>query len=391
MKLDDLPNWLRQSMQGTFFRPAARGRIGLDLGLSLNMVQMMRTGGSGKELGIRAALSIAGAATPEGPCTDPKRLKSLLKQAYAMEPFEGRQVVSCLPAQQLKIVTVAYKHCDAQPDGVTIVGELRERLKGDVADMVIDYMPLRQEASESDQAEAIVAMAPRDKVIAHLDLLTDAGLEVGALDVGPAALTRLVNQLNQRRNGDGIDETSVVRYPNVLLINLGATGSFLTVIFGRRLMLDRPVDFSEGGLLARLKRVLDLPDDMAIGLLHHHGRAADDCAEASGPSNEIAQTVIEVLKPEVATLVQEINSTLNYVASKTHGQAIDTIYLVGLANHYQGIRTLLGELLQVPVDVLDPLANFAWRTRDAGPRDLGVMPGIALATGLALRGISEHG
>ena len=41
--------------------------------------------------------------------------------------------------------------------------------------------------------------------------------------------------------------------PNALLINFGTESSYLTVIWGRRTVLDRVIEFSDKGLLERLQ------------------------------------------------------------------------------------------------------------------------------------------
>ena len=94
---------------------------------------------------------------------------------------------------------------------------------------------------------------------------------------------------------------------------------------GRRLILDRDVDFGEGQLAARLARTLDMPEADVLRLLYERGfRAAGEPATAA-----IAQTIREVLRPEFAALAAEVNKTLIYTASKTRGQSVERIYLLG--------------------------------------------------------------
>jgi type IV pilus assembly protein PilM len=352
--------------------------LGLELGLNrVNLVQMERTG---NHTGIRAMASIAHPFSFEELQKDPHKLKASLKQAYAMQPFKGKRVVSCLPADQIKIITVAFRPIEGEKDTIPVVTELRERLKGELDDLVVDFMTLRQDEANSDKRDALVALAPRDKVVAHLDLLARSGLEVDALDIGPAALTRLVS------HAGAIHAPGFPNLPNVLLVNFGADSSYLTVIWGRRLMLDRAVDFSENRLFSRLKQVLDMPQELALRLLYEHAATPESNVGVPG---EARKMVGEVLRPEINALLQEINKTLVYMASRTRGKSVDKIYLAGRVCNYPGIVTNLGAQLHVPVEKLDPVAVFgAQNTRFAS--DLGTMAGMALTTGLALRGVREH-
>jgi len=352
--------------------------LGLELGLNrVNLVQMER---ASSHAGIRAMASITHPFSLEELHKDPHKLKASLKQAYAMQPFKGKRVVSCLPADQIKIITVAFRPIEGEKDTVPVVAELRERLKGELDDLVVDFMTLRQDEANSDRRDALVALAPRDKVVAHLDLLARAGLEVDALDIGPAALARLVS------HAGAIHAPGFPNLPNVLLVNFGADSSYLTVIWGRRLMLDRAVDFSENRLFSRLKQVLDMPQELAQRLLYEHAVTPDSNV---GVPDEARKMVSEVLRPEINALLQEINKTLVYMASRTRGKSVDKIYLAGQVCNYPGIVTSLREQLHVPVEKLDPVAVFdVPNTRFAS--NLGTMAGMALTTGLALRGVREH-
>ncbi len=164
--------------------------IGLDIGFDrLNLVQMQHQANG---IQMRAIASIPFKSTREALLASPSELKVLLNQAFAMHPFKGKKVVSCLPAEHIKIITITYKPVEGQTEDEAVVVELRERYKSELDNLVVDFMSLRQEESGADKRDALVALAPREKVIAYLDLLTGAGLDVEALDIGPAALTRLV-------------------------------------------------------------------------------------------------------------------------------------------------------------------------------------------------------
>jgi type IV pilus assembly protein PilM len=352
--------------------------IGLDMGPDrLILVQMERLA---DKPSIRAIAALPYPCPRDELLRNPQRVKRLLKQAYAMQPFRGKRVVSCLPTNQIKILTIPYRHTEGEPATPAIVAELRERLKDDLDGMVVDFMTLRQEETVSGKRDALVALAPRDKVVAYLDLLTAAGLEVDALDIGPAALARLVC------HAGSIHTPDFPRFPNVLLINFGSFSSFLTVIWGRRVMLDRTVEFSENRLFARLKLILEMPESLAMHLLYE----ADPLIENGSP-DEARRTVTEVLRPEITLLLREINKTLVYMASKTRGQSFDMIYLAGRVARYPSLLNILAEQLKIPVKILNPVAVFATAGSKAIDESLGTMAGIALTTGMALRGLPEIG
>lgn len=364
-----------QRVFGPLWRAIA-GRKAYDIGLHigverLNLMQL-QPGAAGPA--ILAAASISHGSSRDDLIANPVRLKELIKRAFAEQPFSGSRVVSCLPSNHVKMLLLNYTVAEGASESDSVIRELRERVHEELDGMVVDYIPVRQE-HPSRQKEAIVAMAARDKVTAYLDVLSEAGVQVASLDVAPAALARLMSWINAA-------ETTA--FPNLLLINFGPRNSYLTVVWGRRLMLDRPIEFAEQRLLARLKNILDIAEPEGKQLLLERGLGT---SSERDDGNEISHTLKEVLRPEFAALKAEVDKTLVYTASRTHGRSVDTIYVVGSVAHYPGIEHLLHEQFSVPLKILDPCSIFKHHLTDKELSWLRTHSGVAAATGLALRGV----
>src|SRR6266581_1193856 len=321
-------NALRQMFGPLLSRlPLGRNhRVGLHLGGERLNVAQMRETASG--LAFRAAASVDIGCTRDEMLAQPRRLKQAVKRVWAEHPFSGKDVVACMPHDQLKVFSVNYTAPEGQSDA---------------------------------------------QAIAHLELLSGAGLTVTALDIGPTALTRVVPWAGKSPGGD---------MRNVLLINFGSACSYLTVMWGRRLMLDRAVEFSERRLLSRMKTVLELTEQTAKQLLLKHGFAAAPGAEGNG---EFSAALKEVLRPQFLGLKAEVSKTLIYAASKTHGETVDKIFLVGSIARCPGIAELMSQDLSKPVEVLNPFSIFPHRLTQTELAELWPHSGVAVATGLALR------
>jgi type IV pilus assembly protein PilM len=272
------------------------------------------------------------------------------------------------------MLLLSYTVVEGASESDSLIRELRERVHEELDGMVVDYIPVRQEYS-SRSKEAIVAMATRDKITAYLDVLSKAGVQVASLDVAPAALARLLSWINATETG---------AFPNLLLINFGFRNSYLTVVWGRRLMLDRPVEFGEQRLLARLKNILDIAEPEGKQLLLERGLGT---GSERDDGDEICHTLKEVLRPEFTALKEEVYKTLVYTASRTHGRSVDGIYVVGSIARYPGVEHLLREQFSVPLTILDPCSIFSCHLTDKELSWLRPRSGVAAATGLALRGV----
>jgi type IV pilus assembly protein PilM len=346
--------------------------IGLYLGREhLNLVQL-KPGPTGPA--VRAMSSITHEADMQQVRADPRLLKKLLKQALRKQPFRGRRIVTCVPNELVKILLLTYPALPGVSESDSVIRELRGRVAGGLDGLVIDYLSVRQD-NPSRPKEAIVAMADRDKVIACLDVMSAAGLEVAALDIVPAALARLVSRM-------GSQDPSASQ--NLLLINFGSRTSYLTVIWGRALMLDRPIEFGDERLFARLKSSFGMPEPAATQLLLGTGFVT-----APPRIGEIAHDLKETLRPDFAVLAAEVNKTLVYTASRTQGRTVDRIYVTGTIARYPGIEQLLREQFSIPIEILDPFSLLTHRLAEERVSELRPLSGIAAATGLALRGVPE--
>jgi type IV pilus assembly protein PilM len=363
---------------GTGWARVARqpaGPIGLEVSAeALNLVQFDATADGPV---MRAAASLAYGGTRAELLAAPKRLKALLREAFSLQPFRGRSVVSCLAADDLRIFPVGYTVSEGSDDATSIARELRERLKDELDASVVDFLPVRNADGDGARRDALVAVASRSAVLGHLGLLEQAGLQVRALDIGPAALARLVSFVNKADARE--------KYPNALVVNFGRRQSHLSVVWGRRLVLDRAIEFGECALLARVAKVLSMSEDMAQQMLQQKGFDA-----AADARDGLAGTLFDVLRADFAVFAAEVNETLQYTASRSRGRGIDQVYLLGSIGRYPGIGALLREMLSVPVEVLNPFAAFRCRPAKADLDRIQPIAGIALASGLALRGMQAY-
>src|SRR5258708_28098471 len=153
-------NALRQMFGPLWSRlPLGRNhRVGLHLGgEGLNVAQMRETASG---LAFRAAASVDIGCTRDEMLAEPRRLKQVVKRVWAEHPFSGRDVVACMPHDQLKVFSVNYTAAEGQTDAQAIAREIRERLNGNTDGMVVDFVAVRRADSDHPSKEAAVAPAP---------------------------------------------------------------------------------------------------------------------------------------------------------------------------------------------------------------------------------------
>jgi len=356
--------------------------IGFDLGQEkLNMVQVgFRSG----QPFIHAAASDYHNADLEDLLANPDTLKTLVKSVLKSRKFNGRKVVSSLPSHFLKILFLNYQLGKNESDVESLLTALKRRVNYDLADYVIDYLPIKPDAIERNDRMALVAMAKQDVVEQYLDVLTDCGLEVVALEIGPVAIRRLINAMAANEQPQ-----------KVLTVNFGNERSYLTVIWNNELLFDRTIDFGLETIIAVVSRALDIPVKTALEVLHKYGLAEvkrpalslEDVVDIEDYDDDssIKNTIYDILNPSFVSLTGEIRDIMVYIASETRGGAVDQIYLMGSLARLSGIDYVIDKLISIPVKTINPFYSIEVEDVSSTISDLGPVAGVAVATGLALR------
>ncbi len=353
------------------------GMIGLDIGASQIHMCQIRPLEHGR-FSIIAKTSIEYSGGRKALLAKPRQLKGLIGQALKDNNFKGKRVAALMPWEEVKIILLTYKANVSDVDS-EVVKMLARRIDGSIDDYVVDYVPVR--SNPSDEEHMVVAtVARREAVDQLLQALISCGLEVDSLDVAPTALRRIVSALYTGHAAE-----------NVLMINTYRDESYLTVISGRRLLFNQSVPFGEALLLDNIVRELDVSIESAHALITDHGLAKQPLAVAidAEVETDISSTLLEIVKPCLLDLVNEINRVLVFTASETHGAPVSRICLLGCIAQWPGAQQVLLSLLEF--DAPDGQTEFTQVFQDENDDTRipweGLFSEISIAMGLAMMDI----
>lgn len=360
-------------------RGMVRSNIGVEVSLrNLNLVQLAQN--TAGQIRVHGWASIPLNTSREELIYDPKAFKTLSKEIKQHAAFAGKTINAMLPASELKIMSVNYETKEGQDTGLAIARIIADRVEGPISDYVIDYLPVRQ-SEKFGKGLAVVAIAKQEKVIAYLDSLAAAGFEVAALDIGPAAIKRLVTALSGPRVGE-----------TVLVINFGSNMSYLSIISGRRLLFDEEIRFGEELLVSEISNALDMDVEVAREQVRFCGLGSNNQPGLNETQSDVADTLLQILRPSFRTLSDSLKRALVYAVAETRGEPISQIYLVGSVARWAGTAEVLTALMDLPVSVLpDPIATFGASFSGGEISIQPSHPDMALATGLALRDLDIDG
>ena len=343
------------------------GPIGIDFALeAVHLVQL--SFGSDKPT-VQARASVPYRSDRAAFLADSEEFLGTMRSALDADHFLGGRAVLAAPSSMFRTLSINYRTPPGVDDAEAIVSNVRDRIEGELADHVIDYLPVKSR-SKKDEKLALVAVSEQARVISLLENARRSGLTVDALEIGPVAIARLVGNMDTHRTAS-----------NVLVINSGRQCSYLTLISDDDLLFDQQVDFGENELVRQLSETLDMPEPMARGLLERSG-LADRSVDAF--SDDALGTLSEIVKPLFARLAREVKRVCLYAAAETRGGSVSQVYLLGGIARWPGSDRVLESMTNVKVtkipNPLDPFTDPGTSTASTE-----AAPQLAVATGLALR------
>ena len=356
------------------------GSIGVDFTEDkVNLVQFGRMHDG--DIALKTAICIPYTDSREELLSSPKTLRPVLQKIIKESEFTGKNVVTSMPSSDVRILSINYTSLNSKIDNESLLKALCDRVDEDLSEYVIDYLQVRTNDSDNEQL-ALVALVRRELVITYLELLRRSGLNVEALEIRPAAIKRLIFSLIEPDD-----------YRNILVINFGRTKSYLTIISGRRLLLDQELNFGAKILIEKISSVLDMTEDAAVELILKHGfevSSTSDSFQTSYTDEDISKTLLDIAKPVFSELIEEINRILIFAASENHGETISKIYLLGSISGWKGMDTYLEKKLKISFEVLNsPLKTFCKPISYIND-ELINSPHISIAAGLAMRGLITY-
>ena len=351
------------------------GPIGLDFGTdNLKMVQADFVKGSPV---IRSAVILPYPNNKSALFDSSTELKQLINEARSQGAFKGSRAVVSMPPEKVQFISLEYKCASGQDPDEAVIEAIKERFGDRIGNSVIDYLQIRPEHKEHPDRTALVAVADQNEVIEFLEFLRKGGLSVDRLEIGPMAINRLISAMNPAE-----------RDKITLAINFGLQKSYATVLWGRRLLLDRELSFGLETVVDQVAEALEVSTEEARELLERHGlqTVSRELAGADYMEPDIEETITDILKPSLLSLSGEIKRLMLYVASRTRGRAVYGAYIFGSVAGIPGIDKILTEMTGMSLKVTQPFYGLATSHQAAKIDDQSKLRGIAVATGLSLTG-----
>jgi len=402
--------------------------IGLDIGhSSVKMIQLAVSGG------YRSVIAAAKTDIDPGLNGDKEARRSFVvsavKRMLADGGFRGRNVVSCLSNDSLRISNLRLGRTDTERIEQAVKKEMQPRFGLDPDKDIVNYI-VAGDVRHGDEirSELILLAVDSETVKDHIDMLTEAGLRPVAVDAIPCALFRGFERLLQRQEDK--EQTTV-------FVDVG--GRFTTVVFGRageisfikqvpiggerfnqEVAAKLGVDISGAQTLRRTLRAerlavagswgltcdktdgdnqtqqeqdgtpeLALPQVRAedsFGVDLENSRPFDGIRQRLDTSTR--QAVVDAVSAVAEELAKEISLCFRYYTVTFRGKRVERAVFAGGGAYEDILLNVLRRQLTVEIEVAQPLKGFDLMNVDFGGDRRGLLYEWAVAVGLSLKGLA---
>ncbi len=380
-------------MVGWNFQTRSLRPIGLDIGHnSIKMIQLLANGN------VMSVIAAHKVRIDPGVNGDEQRRRdfvvSAIKQVMAKGNFRGRNVVSCLPNDRLKITSLRLPETENVEVELALKKEAAQRFGLDPEKDSIDYI-FAGNVRQGDEVknELILFAAGNESIKSHIDMLEQAQLRPVAIDTVAGALFRSFERFLRRQED---------KERTVVFVDIGSR--FTTVVFGRggEITFVKQIPFGGEKFNQEIAVALGVnvsEAEMLRGLL----RAERELTPAQPGSGQQAavtghrgldeltrQVVLDTISRIAEDIAREISLCFRYYTVTFRGKRVEQAIFAGGEAYETILLNVLKRQLTVEVEVAQPLRGIdlsrEGNTVNFDSDRRGLLCEWAVAVGLGLKG-----
>lgn len=303
----------------------------------------------------------------DGQIMELNTVSEVIQNVCTNHQITANQVVTGVSGHSVIIKNIVLPPMSREELEESIDWHAEEHIPYDLSDVTLDF----QVTSESaDATGVLIAACKRERIDNIKQAIQLAGKTPVVIDVDTFALQNCY-EVNYQP-----DDSQVVT-----LLNIGASTMNVNIVKGTRSLFTR--DITVGG--SQFTDVLQ----RSLGLSFQQAEAVKRGVPEAAPGIE-EKSIVPLMNNVTEVVAMEIQKTFDFYRATTedNDMVVQKILISGGGSKLVGLAEELSSRLELPVEVLDPFRSIKVDTRKFDPDYLSeIMPEMAVAVGLALRGV----
>ena len=305
----------------------------------------------------------------DGQIMELNAVSEVIQNVCSDHKIKSNQVVTGVSGHSVIIKNIVLPPMSQEELEESIDWHAEEHIPYDLSDVSLDY---HVTSEEEEATNVMIAACKKERLENIKQAIQLAGKSPIVIDVDTFALQNCY-ELNYQP-----DESQVVT-----LLNIGASTMNVNIVQGTRSLFTRDITVGGSQFTDILQKSLGYSFDQAEAVKRGVADAIEDVDEKA----------IEPLMNNVTEMVtMEIQKTFDFYRATAEDDelSVDKILISGGGSKLVGLSEDLAARLEVPVEVLDPFRQVKVDTRKFDPDYLSeIMPEMAVAVGLAIRGVES--
>lgn len=323
--------------------------VGVDIGS--NAVRAVEVSGydTSKPVIVRQhTIALPETSVRRGEVVEVGTVATALKRLWSTAGFKTKDVVLGLGGPRIFARDLSVPKASLAQIRESLPFQVQDMLPVPVADALLDFYPIAEEAGEHGPAvRGMLVAAMKETVDANVGAVIAAGLRPVHVDLLAFALSRA---LAPRRTAKGRD----------VIVEIGASMTDIVVVDDGVPHFVRTLPNGGDDITRALEQRLQLSPDQAESAKRVIGMGGPMLRPEDRPA-------LEVIYEVVGELLNSIRNTLAYFGSAKPEEMPRRILLSGGGAQLLGLPTALSELTGLPVVVAEPFENVQ-RARGTSPR-----------------------
>jgi type IV pilus assembly protein PilM len=309
--------------------------------------------------------------------------------------FRGKDVISCLPNDKLKITSLRLAETEAEEIEQVLREEVAQRFGLDPDIDAVNYV-VAGNVQQGDEMknELVLFVADNETIRSHIEMVEQMGLRPAAIDAVPCALFRSFERSLRRQE----DKEQTVVFVDVgswfttVVFGRGGEISFVKQIpiggdkFNRQIASKLGISISQAEMLRDMLRKERAADTSSVGIENGRWASGTDSASKGGLDASTRQVMVDAIGAVAEELAREISLCFKYYTVTFRGKRVERAVLAGGEAYENILLNVLRRQLTVEIETAQPLRGFDMMNVNFESDKRGLLCEWAVAVGLGLKG-----
>jgi len=342
-----------------------KSMVGLDIGSSSIKVVQVETRAGEVYLQDYGTADLLPEAIVDGEIMDRQLVVETIQNLFESKKMKATDVVTSVSGRAVIVKKIQMERMAPEDAREAIQWEAEQHVPYDINDVSLDFQILEGN-SDPKQMDVLLVAAKREHLVAHADLIRQAGLNPMVIDVDAFAVQNIIDL-----NYDFTPEEVVA------MVNIGAEISNINIIQNGMPLYTQDVSLGGSNFIDALQKEFNVSHAEAVAAVRGEEQPAFDM-----------KGVIENVAEDLAVAIER---SILYLKSAGETENIDRILLTGGGVRIPGLVEFLTGRHESPVEVTDPLRRIHFDPVLFGSqRPEEVTPCLAVGLGLAMRKVDDR-